>query len=149
MGHSGFVGQAVFAGLAHQGTQLLAVSVRVGAQPLGQGGVVLQQAVTPMLGHVQSQGLFGAAIVLHIQRSTNGLHLVFVEFAHQLANKLHLTALAFEVGDFFRLADGFMQSLGHVFLRHQLQHRVLAQFQQILTQFLQLGALALHVGFAG
>jgi hypothetical protein len=48
-----------------------------------------------------------------------------------------LTAQAFEVGDFFRFADGFMQSFGHVFLRHQLQHRVLAQFQQILAHYHQ------------
>ena len=107
--HRGFVGQTVFASLAHQGAQLLDIGAWVGAKPLFHGRVLFQQTLAPSFGQMQDLGFFGAAAVLGAQGVAQGLNLGFVELAHEFAHILHLSAFAFEIGDFFGVCHRFMQ----------------------------------------
>ena len=79
------------------------------------------------------------------KRGAHGGQRVGLEQAHQLADELHLAALAFEVGDALGLGQCVAQFLGQV----QARHQVGAQRQQFLAELLQLGAFALEVGPAG
>ena len=48
---------------------------------------------------MKRQGVTRATHFLFVERILNGLDRFFAEFAHQFADVLHLSALAFEVGD--------------------------------------------------
>ena len=67
--------------------------------PLRYCFVIGYQAVAPLLCLMQRQGVACAAHFLFVQRILNSYDGFFAEFAHQLAHVLHLTALAFKVGD--------------------------------------------------
>ena len=64
--------------------------------------------------------------------------------AHDLADVLHLAALAFVVGDAARLAHGVAEILGH---RHAFE-RIFGQRDERFAQLLQRVHVALQLGFA-
>ncbi|MPN18252.1 hypothetical protein SDC9_165611 [bioreactor metagenome] len=68
-------------------------------QPDGQGRFLDDQAVAPLLGHLQRHFFAGRAIALLVQRLLDGRDLFRRQLAHELAHVLELAALAFEVGD--------------------------------------------------
>ena len=74
--------------------------------------------------------------MLLFQRVLRGLHGGFVELAHELADVLHLPALALEVGD----ALGFFERIDELFGQLQALERS-RQEQELL---LGLGELGLH-----
>jgi len=138
-------GHRVLAGLAHQGAQLLDIGLWVMRNPFAHRGIVGDQAVAPGFGQVQGLGVFGAAQALDVQRLAHGLQRFGAEQAHLLADELHLTAFAFEVGD----ALGFGQAFDQLVGQGQALHQVTAQGEQGCAEFLQLGAFALEFGAAG
>ena len=78
-----------------------------------QRGVVGQQQLAPALDQVQPGRLGLAGALEGLQHALDGFHLGVVELAHDLADELHLAALAFVVGDAARVADGVGQRFGH------------------------------------
>ena len=70
-GRTGLLGLGVFAGLAHQGAQLLGVGCRAQSDPLAHGIVIGHQAVAPDFRLVQHQSFLGAGSVLLTQRNAN------------------------------------------------------------------------------
>ena len=135
----------VFTGLPYQRAQMLQVGLRLQHHPLLQRGIVGDQPVAPLFGLVQPQRVGGAALVLDLQRVFDLTHGGVVEFAHQLANELHLPATAFEVADAFGLREGVDELLG----QGQFVHQALPQGQQRLAQLLQAVALFFQIGLAG
>ncbi len=135
----------VLAGLADQGAQLLGVGVGEMVQPDGQGRFLGNQAVAPLLGRMQGHLLGGRSVVLLVQRGAHGGDLGLVQLAHELADVLHLAALAFEIGDALGLGQGIGQLVGQL----QALEQVGAQRQQILAEVLQGVGLALEIRLAG
>ena len=135
----------VLAGLADQRAQLLYVGIGEMVKPDGQGRLFRDQAVAPLLGHVQGHFFAGGAIALLVERGLDGLNLGVVELAHALADELHLAALAFEVGDALGLGQCVHELVGQL----QALEEVAAQRQQILAQILQRIHFALEVGLGG
>ena len=68
-----------------------------------------------------------------------------LELAHDLADVLHLAALAFEVGDAARFGQRVEQLVGQL----QARKQIAAQVQQVFAELLQRVAFALHIGTAG
>src|SRR3990167_96893 len=138
-------GGGILACLTDQGAQLLDVGGGIEVDPLGLGAVLRDQAVAPLLGLVQGELFFGRAAALFIQCVAYGLDHLGFKLAHELADKLHLAALAFEVGDAPGLPQGLLQLVG----QGQAVEQVRAQGQQFFAQLLQFVALALEIGAAG
>src|SRR5256885_15864194 len=75
----------------------------------------------------------------------DALPICLVQLAHELADELHLAALAFEIGDALGLGQGIGQLVGQL----QALEQVGAQRQQILAEVLQGVGLALEIRLAG
>ena len=142
---AGRAGLHVLAGLAHQGAQLLGVGRGVGFDPAAERVVVGNQAVAPAFGLVQGGGFGGRHAVLLGQGELHGLQHLGVELAHQLADELHLAALALEIGDALGLGDGVDQ----LFVQRERIEQTGAQAEQFGAELLQLVAFALEIGAAG
>ena len=115
---TGLFGFGIFARLAHQGPQLLAVGARAKRDPLPQRFVFIDQAITPYLGLVQGLGFKRRRRVLLDQGGTNTVELRGLEFAHELADELHLAALALKITDAFGFSHGFCQFFRQSQTRH-------------------------------
>ena len=136
--HGGF---DVLACLADEGAQLLGVRVRALNDPLAKGVVFTDQAVAPGLGQVQHQVVLRRATGLLRQGRAHGFQHLGLNLAHELANELHLAALALKVGDALGLGHGVFQLFGQV----QLGDELGPQRQQVFPQLLQFVTLTLHV----
>ncbi|MCY1365366.1 hypothetical protein D9M69_522100 [compost metagenome] len=117
----------------------------MGFDPAAEGVVVGDEAFAPAFGLMQRGGFGGRHGVLLGQRLLHGLEHLGVEGAHELADELHLAALALEIGDAFRLGDGIDQFLA----QREGVEQAGTQGEQFFAQFLQFGALALEFGAAG
>ncbi|KAF7961724.1 hypothetical protein AWV80_30075 [Cupriavidus sp. UYMU48A] len=124
------------------------------AQEAGERGVVGQQQLAPALDQVHACGLGLAGALETFERAADGLDLVVVQAAHDLAHELHLAPLAFVAGGAARFVDGVSQCFRH---RHAGQ-AVLGQGFQLDAKVLQGGHVALllrlalglvHIGFRG
>ena len=89
------------------------------------------------------------ALPLCCARRASRLDVFVVEFAHQLADELHLAPAAFKVGDALGLGHGVHQLVIQVALVQQALAQIGAQRQQVFAKLLALVALAFQVGFAG
>ena len=78
------------------------------------------------------------------QDGANTLYFAGFELAHQLADVLHLAAFALEVAD----ALGVGNRVAQLFGKGQPVHEFRAQHQQVRSQLLYFGALALELGSA-
>ena len=83
-------------------------------------------------------------MLLH-QRLADGSVLFFGQQAHQLADELHLPALALEVGDALGLGDRVDEFVGQA----QTFKQFAAQCQQVFAEFLDFQAFTLEVGARG
>ena len=102
-GKTGLFWQRVFAGLANQGTQLLAVGLGAQVDPLAQRIVIGKQAITPDFRLVQRLRFQSRRRMLFNQSRSDPIEHALIQLTHQLADKLHLPALALEIGDAFGL----------------------------------------------
>ncbi len=135
----------ILAGLADQRAQLLDVGVRVLGHPGAERVVVGDQPVAPLLGQVQASVSVAEPLCCSSSAWRAASTSFGVELAHELADELHLAALAFEVGDAFGLGHRVHQLVGQA----QRFGQVGAQVQQLFAQVLQFVAFALEIGAAG
>ncbi len=139
----------VLAGLANQGAQLLDIGVWCGLHPVGEGAIIVDQTVAPLLGLVKRERFARRRLALFFQRRFDADDRLVVQLAHQLADELHLATPAFEVGDAFGFGQRVNQLVANVFmLLSKAGHQVAAQRQQAFAQVLQMVALLLEIGLA-
>ena len=86
----------------------------------------------------------GGAAVLLVERRADRVERGGVEAAHQLADELHLAALALEVGDALGIVDRVLQLVAEV----ELVEQAGAQREQGFAERLEFGAFAFEVGLA-
>ena len=107
--------------------------------------IVRHQAGAPIFSRVQGLGLQGRRCMLFHQCLADRGVLFFGQQAHELADELHLPALALEVGDAFGLGDCIDEFVGQA----QAFKQFAAQGQQVFAEFLDLQAFTLEVGARG
>ena len=110
--------------------------------PAGEGVVAGQQLHAPAFCFVQGQRILCAAELHGGHRFADGLHVVL---AHQLADVLHLAALALEGLGALVLGHRIAQRLGN----GQVDDAVIGQADERLAEVLQLVHLFLELGLAG
>ena len=113
--------------------------------PMKDGQVTNDKRIRASLPTIRTALEKGAGVVLLVQGGFDGVDFVFAELAHELADELHLAALAFKGGDALRFGQGVEQLVGQL----QALAQVRAQRQQLFAHGLQGVAFALEVGFAG
>ena len=88
---------------------------------------------------MELQCLLRRALALLKQSGAHTFDSILVQFAHELANELHLPAFAFKVGNAFGFGHGFHQFFWQIHFGHQVG----TQCQQAFAQLLKLVAFTL------
>ena len=106
-----FAGLALVPRIADERAQALGVGLRMADDPVGDRGVILQQAHTPAFERVLPRDLPGRNTAQRIElRADRGR----VDLAHHLAHELKLAAQGAEGADAARLDHGLAQRLGQI-----------------------------------
>ena len=120
---------------------MLQIAARIVGGKQGQRRVFGEQAVAPALDQFLLRGARARGAAPEIEFLANRRH---VDFAHELADKLHLAAAAFEVADALRVDDGLEQALRQIDLRELIG----VQHDEFGADVLQRRHVALALRFA-